>query len=487
MKRVIATFFAMLALAPAHAAQFVLVNLDPPGSGLNDTTPVAPLPDNPGTTIGEQRVNVYLFALDLWAQTVESDVPIFVGATFQPLNCGPTSGVLGAAGTTFIFRDFPGAEGKPNTWHHSALADALAGFDLNPGTIDVISFFNSDIDDDPNCLTGSTWYYGLDGNNAPNELDFLAVVTHEINHGIGHANFANEQTGALQSGLPDVYTDFSFDNTIGKTWSQMDDAERQQSAINDLNLVWIGPAVTTQAPSILGPRPSVWVQGTNFEGGVQAQAASFGPSLLTRDTAYRLSVANDGVDVTTDACQPITDPTARSLLLGKIALVDRGGCSFVQKVLNVQDAGARGAIIVNNVPKGLPSMGGASNDVAIRSIGVTRDAGDLLRAELATGNRVWVELFSDVFKLAGADEMNRVRLYAPDPVRLGSSVSHWDITATPNLLMEPSITDSLDAATTLDLSPALLQDIGWTLTNPLPTDGSKQGPDPHPDDSYGGE
>ena len=471
MKRTSSSLIALLTaglFSSANAADFFLVNLDPPGSGLNDPTPAAPLPDNPGTTIGEQRVNVYLAALDIWADTLESAVPIFVGATFQPLNCSATGGVLGAAGTTFIFRDFPGSEDKPMTWHHSALADAIVGEDLAPGEIDVISFFNSDIDDNPDCLTGTTWYYGLDGNNAPNEFDFLAVVTHEINHGIGHANFANEETGALQSGLPDVYTDFSFDNTIRKTWSNMTDEERQFSAINDLNLVWIGPAVSTRAKRELGPRPSVDVDGEDFEGVFEAQAASFGPELRRRGRERELALVNDSVDPATDACEPITDPDARKALRRKIALIDRGGCSFVQKVLNAQEAGAKGAIIANNAPKGLTPMGGASDEVTIPSVGVTQAAGDILKAELALDDDdVEVRLFLDRRSRAGTDRFGRVRLYAVDPVRLGSSVSHWDVTATPNLLMEPSITDSLNAAETIDLSPALLQDIGWELTHPI--------------------
>ena len=56
-----------------------------------------------------------------------------------------------------------------------------------------------------------------------------------------------------------------------------------------------------------------------------------------------------------------------------------------------------------------------------------------------------------------------MRLYAPAVVAPGSSGSHWDVSATPNLLMEPFINSDLRAIDTLDLTPALMQDIGWTL------------------------
>ena len=33
---------------------------------------------------------------------------------------------------------------------------------------------------------------------------------------------------------------------------------------------------------------------------------------------------------------------------GKIAVIDRGGCMFIEKALNAQKAGAKAAIMVNN-------------------------------------------------------------------------------------------------------------------------------------------
>jgi len=53
-----------------------------------------------------------------------------------------------------------------------------------------------------------------------------------------------------------------------------------------------------------------------------------------------------------------------------------------------------------------------------------------------------------------------VRLYAPTTWDDGSSVSHWDTTASPNLLMEPYATGSTRGYT--DLTTCVLYDIGWT-------------------------
>jgi len=56
-------------------------------------------------------------------------------------------------------------------------------------------------------------------------------------------------------------------------------------------------------------------------------------------------------------------------------------------------------------------------------------------------------------------------MYAPSPYASGSSVSHWDTSASPNLLMEPSINADLDH--TLDATLELFRDIGWFVPVPV--------------------
>ena len=68
----------------------------------------------------------------------------------------------------------------------------------------------------------------------------------------------------------------------------------------------------------------------------------------------------------------------------------------------------------------------------------------------------------DPARIAGADELGRVMLYAPDPLEPGSSMSHWDISATPDLLMEPFASPAL-ALGEVDLTLPHFRDIGWPL------------------------
>ncbi len=69
----------------------------------------------------------------------------------------------------------------------------------------------------------------------------------------------------------------------------------------------------------------------------------------------------------------------------------------------------------------------------------------------------------DPARIAGADAQGRPLLYTPATLAPGSSVSHWDVSATPNLLMEPNINSDLGLILVApkDLTVPLLKDIGW--------------------------
>jgi len=448
---------SLAASTAAFSADIIPLNFDPPGVGFNDPTPVDPVGGNPGTTLGEQRQYVFSVAAQAWGDKLQSDQPIFMAAFFQPLTCSPTTGVLGSAGPTYVFRDFPGAP-LAGTWYVSAQADSLSGEDGAPGYVDMVARFNGDIGVNPDCLTGQTWYNGFDHNNDPTtEIDLISVVMHEFAHGLGFLTLAGSN-GALFNGLPDAYLVNMMDGDLGKRWPEMTDAERAASGVNSGKLVWAGDEVTLNAPTALGPRPSVLVNTPKaLAGSYEAQSASFGEPLRENGgLTGKMVVANDGVGVSTDGCEPIT-----TKLAGKIALIDRGACTFVTKVLNAQAAGAKGVIIVNNAPGGLPGMGGFDAAITIPSVGVSKADGDAFKAA-AAGNIVGKLILDGQF-LAGADANGYVKLYAPNPYQPGSSRSHFDTSATPNLLMEPSINDDLAPLFDLDLTVPLMKDIGWNL------------------------
>ena len=116
-------------------------------------------------------------------------------------------------------------------------------------------------------------------------------------------------------------------------------------------------------------------------------------------------------------------------------------------------------MVANNQPGGPAPMGGFSPFVTIPSVGITLDQGNAFK----DAGKVNVKLILNPNKFAGANDDGLVQLYGPNPVQPGSSKSHWDTSATPNLLMEPSITPDLESATTFDLTPNLFEDLGWIL------------------------
>jgi hypothetical protein len=68
----------------ARGATFVIVNNDTVGVGFNDAAPRVPVGGNTGTTLGQQRLNAFQFAANIWGAILQSNVPIKVGSTFHP-------------------------------------------------------------------------------------------------------------------------------------------------------------------------------------------------------------------------------------------------------------------------------------------------------------------------------------------------------------------------------------------------------------------
>ena len=233
--------FALLAInlimmsSAIAGANFILINLDGAGEGFNDTTAVAAVPGNSGLTLGQQRINAFEAAMADWGSILNSDVDIRVEAQFNALFCDSGSATLGQAGPMSGLINFANAP-KANTIYSIVLANALSGVDNLPDTNDISATFNSDLDFNSACLGGAGWNYEIPSTGS---LGLYNVVLHELGHGLNFLTFTDSQTGAFNSGFPDIYASFLVDQTTGKTWLEMDDAERAASAIGN-NLFWNG-------------------------------------------------------------------------------------------------------------------------------------------------------------------------------------------------------------------------------------------------------
>jgi hypothetical protein len=440
----------LLFAAASTATTITIINEDGAGEGFNDPTVAVPVGGNPGTTVGQQRLNAFNFAASIWEAILNSAVEVRIGAKFDPLSCGATSGVLGAAGPSSLHRDYPGAP-VPATWYVDAEADMHTGADRRPGQKDITATFNSMLGT-TGCLEASAWYYGLDENEPAGAINLVIVLLHEFSHGLGFLSLVDENTGAPLGGFMDAYSRFLLDSSSGLRWDQMNDTQRAVSVLNTGNLVWTGPTVTNATRDVLcAPTVTTITAPAAIAGSYESPLASFGADCNTVASGA-VVLFNDGSGVASDACSA----TAQNLA-GKIALIDRGTCTFTAKAFNAQNAGAIGAIVINSTADDPFSMGGDGTGLVIPVVMISQADGNLIRAQLGVG--VTATIGPDVSRLSGADSNARVQLYNPNPVELGSSISHWTTAAVPNLLMEPAINSNLGLE--VDLTRQLFADIGW--------------------------
>lgn len=108
-----------------------------------------------------------------------------------------------------------------------------------------------------------------------------------------------------------------------------------------------------------------------------AKQAEFGPQSF--DLTGELVLANDGVDEATDACEPVANA------VGKVVLVDRGNCTYVQKASNVQAAGGVAMVVANNVPGAAVGMSGNEPTITIPSVSISLENGAALKSALQGG------------------------------------------------------------------------------------------------------
>ncbi len=480
MRARLLTFLCCVALAVGAFANATITiqNNDGPGTGFNDATPVEPVGGNTGTTVGQQRLNVFTRAAEIWGTLIDSPVEIIISSSFADLSCTSTSGTLGSAGPVEVYADFDNAP-RSGVWYPVAMANKFAGHDLAPGRADIRARFNGKLGK-TGCLDSlGGWYYGFDGNHG-NKTDLLVVLLHEFAHGLGFTGTVNVNSGAMLaptggSPLPSIFELHMVDAATGLRWDQLTDVQRSASAVNDQNLLWDGEASRNAGAKFFASPPVLRVNSPDpIAKSYTAGSASFGSKMTIAGVTGSVAAVEDVAEpqdgdtaagTTRDGCSPFLNASA---VIGRIALIDRGRCTFVLKSQNAKAAGAIGVIIVDNrSAANPPGMAGTDRSLDIPVISVTQLDGEAIRAQLASG--VNATIAGDATKpLAGTVANGLIKLYAPSELSVGSSVFHWDTTATPNALMEPFINDDL-SPTGVDITLEQLLDVGWTAPSKVPS------------------
>jgi uncharacterized protein (TIGR03382 family) len=451
----------------ASAAQLVIQNSNAAGQGFNDTTPVAPVGLNYGTTKGAQAVIAFQYAAAIWGATLKSVPAIVIDAAFvtpaqdSDMTCSTTTSLLGF--TSPVNLQSGPTLPNPNASYVVALSNALSGVDNTPGQAHIKTRFNAGIGT-ANCLPNLSWYYGLDVNIPAGQVSLLTTLLHEFSHGLGFASFVNPSTGtSLQS--PSIYDFHVFDETRQDNWAGYTSGQRLPLLTGVNELAWDGINVETGIPTFLAKAPAL-----TFSSGGTTSTANFlpgqfsGPVPDAGTAAQTVAAANP-----LDAC---TDLPANSLT-GNLALIARGDCNFYDKAQRAFAAGASGAVIFDNTADaGLVVMSSPDGGVfAGPSVFITNADGNGVLQRLDAGTVT--ATYGTSQHISNTDtNQSRVLLYTPTTVSSGSTLSHWNSGSFPvSLLMEPFIGPV--TRENLDLTPAALADMGWSVNAGLTVGISK--------------
>ena len=414
----------------SYATSISLNMLNDENVGLNDNTTVTPIGGNSGTTLGQQRQNVIHFAARLLEQVIDSNIPIVIDAEFDSLSCSSNSAILGFGGpSTAHYGNTSSNYPFANTYYVQALANSIIGNDLS-STSDITLTFNSDIDNNSNCLANRNWYYGLDGGGSAQDIDFLSTVLHETLHGLGFLTLSNVTNGSLFNNRNDIFIRQLEDHSKSKTWNQMTNAERAASATDDPDLHWIGSNVQAAIGSL--------TSGTN-----QGHMRMHAPSVIDSGS----SVSHFSASASPfELMEPTLTQAANSIGLAKAVLKDIGWTTsnsdkpIISDIENLEILNANTSII---------SFALMDNDTDITSVNTTVNSSNTVVIENSgisiNGNQRLRQL--SITPVVGVSGNASITLSASDGIN--SSSQTFQVSVVSNLTPSISINSPTDGVTLL--------------------------------------
>ena len=149
---------------------------------------------------------------------------------------------------------------------------------------------------------------------------------------------------------------------------------------------------------------------SNLQGDFFAVKSAFGDTDFA-DYSGNLVLADDGSSDPTLACNALVNAAE---INGNIAVIERGTCYFVDKVLNAQNAGAIGVLMINNVPGAPITMGGTNASITIPAVMISKTDGAAILAALNNNQTINVTITntnSDIaygYRVPGITHINDV-------------------------------------------------------------------------------
>lgn len=207
----------------------------------------------------------------------------------------------------------------------------------------------------------------------------------------------------------------------------------------------------------------------NISGEYVVTTANFGPDLTS--ISGNLILATNNSTEPTEACGEITNGSAIS---GNIAVIERGNCTFVEKVTNAQNNGAIAVLIVNNVVGTPIILGGDDASITIPSVMISKEEGTTIMNELNNGVNVTLEPvdspFFGNFVTPGIQHINDVR------VRNNNGVSEVYVAVAESIYFD-STPSSILGSQEYGIYKSVNQGASWTkLSLPLTANGNEYVP-----------
>ena len=173
----------------------------------------------------------------------------------------------------------------------------------------------------------------------------------------------------------------------------------------------------------------------------------FGPTAIpvtSGDLVWAYDVNGDST-----ACNTITTD-----LTDKIALIRRGGCSFVDKIYGAQQRGAIAVVIINNTDDDLNmDMTSSTNGhlVNIPAVFVSGNTGKKLASTLDSGKTVKLEFYPPSVEYCQFNHYSKVPLkYAPDIDKASVQIYNHTKTEQKNVKVSLRFIDPKNNTTTWD-------------------------------------
>lgn len=191
-------------------------------------------------------------AIDVWGQNFTSQVPVKVQVIWERQ---ASSATLAAASPGKFHSNFKNIPDK-DLWYASALADAIAGEDIEPTIPEVTIRINS--------TNGPMLYLGTDGNCPSTKYDLESMILHEMAHGLGFLSNSDYDNlfgyGSIQQPTPyDAYAQLAD----GRRLMDLDSPSLALGTALTEPLVWSG-ANGVRANN--GIKPALYTPKT-YEGG----------------------------------------------------------------------------------------------------------------------------------------------------------------------------------------------------------------------------